>query len=209
MTSYKSDREIVDSTISYLMNLEKVTNGHLPSLNGYFNKQCLNLVDISPKYKQTVSERLTDNTCLYCGTSYSPSSMKLKLKKKKNITKKQENSKILVITCTKCKKSTSRDSDFKRNINKLKRKTTKTLNEENVSKTPVQKVKKHIMSPLLSMSKQGNSVTSPFCTPDFASNFKGKKKKGKAFSPLASMEQKNSAKKSNGKPSLLSFLTSL
>lgn len=211
MNSYKN-RNISGSTKEFLVRLEEAVNKNIPSMNGYFQKQYFEMIEDVPKVDRTDDEEI----CPHCGISYTHKAMKLKLKRKKRIKNNRTCSeKFLVITCKNCNMSTSRDSEFKRvKIKPVPKKVeVKELshpginnNNKGCNKTPISKTA-GINSMLLKNGVKTPS-SSPFITPESAGS-KSKRKRGKSFSPLTSQDQNSAKKSSNGKPSLLSFLTSL
>ena len=204
---------MVGSAIEYMSHLEEAANKNIPSLNGYFNKQHFQILDDAPKVDQEFN--IAQEICPRCGICYTPHLMNLKLKKKKQIKNKRNMKKVLVITCQNCKMSTSRDSQFKINITKPVPKKDK-INEsslpgnnnkgsQEINTTPASKAR---LNSLLSKSDVKTPCSSPFITPESVGS-KTKRKRGKSFSPLVSQDEKTAKKSSSGKPSLLSFLTSL
>lgn len=208
MNSYKN-RNISDSTKEYLVGLEKAVNRNIPSMNGYFQKQYFEMIaEDTPNVDRANNEEI----CPHCGISYTHKSIKLKLKRKKRIKKNQSCSdKSLVITCKNCNMRTSKDSEFKRVktktiSNKVKESLLGSNTNKDFSKTPISKTGGK--NAMLLKNDVKTPLSSPFITPESAGS-KSKRKRGKSFSPLTSQDQNSAKKPSNGKPSLLSFLTSL
>lgn len=213
MNSYKN-RNITGSTKEYLVQLEEAVNRNLPSMNGYFQKQYFEMMEDVPKVDCIEKD---GEICSHCGIPFTHKSMKLKLKRKKKIINHRSCSeKLLVITCKKCNMSSMRDSGFEKIKSKpvpkkVKLKTlscpitnNNTSKDFNKTHTP----NNTRMNSMLLKNDVNTPLSSPFITPDSAGS-KSKRKRGKSFSPLTSQDQSSAKKSSSGKPSLLSFLTSL
>ena len=126
----------------------------------------------------------------------------------------------MIIHCINCKTSTTRDSSFKyqykqtcdkKNV-KLNPKTPPTSVFDKNVPTLLLTPKLNMLQSILNKSNSSTPKTSPLTlTPGSngsSSKSNRKRNRGKSFSPLMSLEQKQ-VKKTPDKPSLLSFLTSL
>uniref|UniRef100_A0A7M5WS30 Uncharacterized protein n=1 Tax=Clytia hemisphaerica TaxID=252671 RepID=A0A7M5WS30_9CNID len=205
------NKQLYTATKNHLKAMEAQVHNNVPSLSGYYNKHFIDQFEYEQVCKSKYDNLHLEELCLNCGHQFEATKMRLKLRRKKRRDKNTHRK--IGITCLYCEFTTIKNSHLLKNKVKdvcpEKRDICNLTPRMELKTKPVQTPKLNMLQALQSKSNSSTPNTSFSKTPESSpKNNSRKKNRGKSFSPLLSMEQKQ-AKKTPDKPSLLSFLTSL